>query len=264
MSTTNVSSNEFSCPKFVHEKSSLISGFLVHPMRPRERGARMIAAHKLSRWLPWKTRAGQDITFKMPHRVHDELVNRLVGLVRDRVMVGRHRVTSQEAIAANRMAMALVLYHGGDMREFCVDRRGMSRITNLDLNEWLCRRAREILESIQFIERLPTFVRWRAWNPDAEPFDKSRARRQPTRFRFGTAFLGWLYYAVRKVRFRRSSQIQKGDFALTEEERALPSTGRTNHLGEQDQGLVLELKPRWRRDASRPEIQLHIPNLAPS
>jgi hypothetical protein len=221
----------------------------------------MFAAHKLSRWLPWTTKDGQDFHFKMPHRVHDELVNRLVGLVRDGVKVGRSRVTSQEAIAANRMAMALVLCHGGDMREFCVDRRGMSQITNLGLNEWLCRRAREILEFIEFIERLPTFVRWQAWNPDLESFDRAKARRQPTRFRFGTSFLGWLYFAIRKVKLRFRSQIQEEDIAPTEGEGASPSTGRANPLGEQDQGMVLELQPRWKRHGPVPPIQLPIAGL---
>jgi hypothetical protein len=239
----------------------------------------MFAAYKLSRWLPWKTRDGQDFHFKMPHRVHDELTNRLAGLVRDGVKIGRARVTPQEAIAANRLAMALVLCHGGDMRGFCLDRRGMSRegshlSANLGLNEWLCRRAREILEFIQFVEREFSFVKWQGWDREAEPFDKTKARRKPTKFRFGSAYLGWLYYAIRKIKFRRNqkvdaqpagdSLIQEQNIALTESGGATSFTGRGNHLGEEDRDVVLELRPRWMRSGAVPPIQLPMAGLKPS
>jgi hypothetical protein len=239
----------------------------------------MFAAHKLSRWLPWRTKDGQDFHFKMPHRVHDELTNRLAGLVRDGVKVGRSKITPQEAIAANRLAMALVLCHGGDMRGFCLDRRGMSRegshlSANLGLNEWLCRRAREILEFVQFVEREFSFVKWKGWHRESEPFDRTKARRQPTKFRFGSTYLGWLYFAIRKVKFRRNqkveaqpandSLIQEGNIALTESDRTIPSTGRANHLGEEGQDVVLELQPRWKRSGLVPPIRPPVAGLKPS
>lgn len=229
---------------------------------------RMLAAHRLSRWLEWVTRDGEVVQFKMPSRVHGELAQRLAGMVRDRERVGRSAVTPAEALAAMRVAIALVLCHGGNMRGFCFDRRAMSREetrvgANLKVGEWMLRRAREILEAVGFIERDEvSLTRWQRYDIE-EGFHPERARRKPTRFIFGRDFESWLSFAVRKVRFRRPSQIQEGFIPSTDSTPATPSAGSKGHLGETEgQPLTLRLQPRWMRDASHRPAQIPLPRAA--
>lgn len=150
-----------------------------------------------SRWLTWTTRDGRQVDFKMPARAHGLLSDRLAGLVRDR------EVTRSEAAAANRLAAALTLCHGR-RPTFCVCRRGLAGIAALGLSEWLCRRAREVLEAVGFLERVPTFVRW-----------SSRTRRRPTLFRLG------LEFASRIQAKRTTPTIEKAPSVI----------GRGLHLG---------------------------------
>jgi hypothetical protein len=231
----------------------------------------------MSRWLPWVTRDGEVIQFKMPSKVHEELTQRLARLVRDRDRVGRFVVSPAEALAANQVAIALVLCHGGDMRPFYFDRRAMSRDDahvgkNLNLNEWMLRRAREILEAVGFTRRAETasLTKWQRYDLE-DGYHPERARRKPTLFEFGHDFVGWLSFAVRKIRFRfrkpaqpaRDSLIQEGFIGSTDSTPATPSADSWGHLGESEaeQVITVALEPRWRQEPEHRPRQIPLPRL---
>jgi hypothetical protein len=231
----------------------------------------------MSRWLEWTTKDGEIIHFKMPSKVHQELTVRLVRLVKDGERIGRTKVTIAEAIAAAKVAIMTVLCHGSEMRDFYLDRVAMSQdhsqvFRSVKLGEWMIRRAREILEAVQFVQRDPTkqpLTKWQRYTYE-DGYHPERARQKPTKFSFGDYFYAWIAFASRKVRFlnqksqaqpERDSEIQDENTPDSFSGCTTPLSDSVGHSGESE-WVDLDFQPQWWRDPDHEPEQMPLRRLS--
>jgi hypothetical protein len=218
-------------------------------------------AWKLPTELTWTKADGSEGYYRLPPSISEMLMTRL------------SEFKASHATWAMRLAMVLMTTHGGDLRPFCIDRRGIAGVDHedgsprrlgallkaLNLTEWQVRIGRYLLRAVGFVEQDHEQRRDQHENPKANwRRSPSGMRRAATVFRFGADYLKALHAAVRRSRFIRLGPLPRllpytlPKLKLRGQDLEVPpSTGGGFHMGAKPKNPPQKpVERRWRAEGN--------------
>ena len=219
------------------------------------------AAWRLPTELTWTQEDGSEGYYRLPPSLAEMLTTRLT------------EFKETHATWAMRLAMVLMTAHGGDLRPFCIDRRGIAGVDHedgsprrlgallkaLNLTEWQVRIGRYLLRAVGFVEQDHEQRRDQHENPKANwRRSPSGMRRAATVFRFGADYLKALHAAVRRSRFIRLGPLPRllpytlPKLKLRGQDLEVPpSTGGGFHMGAKPMNPPQKpVERRWRAEGN--------------